>query len=272
MKRRPAATTGPAQLSLFGEMSPATAGPRQAERRASKAAAPRPAGEAEHLRAALGKLVAAPLELILTNNRSSIITVKKLKDRGFKVRLHRVFAGAEAATLRALAGFIRKPNAQNRRAMGEFIRLHLKQIEEKPPSSRRAAPLRARGKVHDLAQILAEVARSYGINAEGVRITWGQRSRRRRFRSIRFGSYYDDRKLIRIHPRLDRPEIPRFFVEYIVYHELLHFAVPDRRRSDGRRSCHHREFKQREKQFARFPEALAFEKRLVREHGGRRGY
>jgi predicted SprT family Zn-dependent metalloprotease len=266
VKRKSPLAPGPVQLPLFGksEAVPGT-GWKRALRRASAPAAA-PAVGAEPLQAALGQWVRAPLKLILTDNRSSIITVKKLKDGCFQVRLHRIFTDADAATLRALAGFIRRPNPQNRRAMGEFIRLHLKQIEEKPPSSRKAAPIRARGKVYHLAEILAEVARTYGINAEGVRITWGQRSRKRKFRSIRFGSYFEDRKLIRIHPLLDRKEIPRFFVEYIVYHELLHFIVPDRRRSDGRRSCHHREFKQREKQFARFPEALAFEKHLVQEH------
>jgi len=219
----------------------------------------------------LSHFLRAPLQLILTNNRSSIITVKKLKDGCFKVRLHQVFVGADTATLRALAGFIRKPNPQNRKAMADFIRLHLDRIQEKPPS-RRSAPIRAKGKVYDLAEILEQVSEAYRINAAGVRITWGQRSRKRKFRAIRFGSYYEDRKLIRIHPLLDRKEIPRFFVEYIVYHELLHAAVPDRRRSDGRRSCHHREFKQREKQFARYREALAFEKHLVQEHWGRRSY
>ena len=241
MKRKPAPFGGPKQLSLFGEMSRvAEAGPKEVPRRASAAAAPVAAQEAEGFQTTLEKLLRAPLRIILTNNRSSIITVKRLKDGCFQVRLHRIFAGADRATLQALAGFIRRPNRQNRKVMGDFIRLHLARIEEKPPSPRPAAPIRTRGKVHDLAQILDQVARDYRLDAEGVRITWGQATRRRKFRAIRFGSYHEDRKLIRVHPLLDRKEIPRFFVEYIVYHELLHAAVPDRRRSDGRRWCHHR--------------------------------
>ena len=271
MKRQPVPLGGPKQLSLFGEMSRVVEAPQAAPRRASAAvAAAAPA--AEGFQAALEKLARAPLRLILTNNRSSIITVKRLRDGCFQVRLHRIFAEADRATLQALAGFIRRPNRQNRKGVGDFIRLHLARIEEKPASPRRAAPLRAKGKVYDLEQILAQVAREYRIHAAGVRITWGQATRKRRFRAIRFGSYHEDRKLIRIHPRLDRKEVPRFFVDYIVYHELLHAVVPDRRRSDGKRSCHHREFKQREKQFARFREALAFEKHLVQEHWGRKGY
>ena len=36
------------------------------------------------------------------------------------------------------------------------------------------------------------------------------------------GSYSVEDRLIRIHPTLDRPDVPRYYVAWIVYHEMLH--------------------------------------------------
>lgn len=227
------------------------------------------ADAAQRLNASLDKLVRAPVRVILTDNRSSVISVKRLQNQSFQVRLHRVFVQAEPETLSALARFIRRPDRRNRKAMGDFISRHLERIREKP-ARRRPLPLRARGKVYHLGEILEQVKRAYRIEAPGVRISWGQRSGKRRFRAIRFGSYDEEQKLIRVHPLLDRKEVPRFFVEYIVYHELLHAVVPETRATGGRRSSHTREFKRREKLFARYREALAFEKSFVRERWSRR--
>ena len=45
-------------------------------------------------------------------------------------------------------------------------------------------------------------------------------------KSIRLGVYDHQTREIRIHPALDRPEVPRFFVEFIVFHEMLHQLFP----------------------------------------------
>jgi hypothetical protein len=66
--------------------------------------------------------------------------------------------------------------------------------------------------------------------------------------------------LIRIHPVLDRPGVPRFFLESVVHHEMLHHhmgGVPDRA---GRTVYHTRAFREAEARFPRYREALAWEK------------
>ena len=40
------------------------------------------------------------------------------------------------------------------------------------------------------------------------------------------GSYAVEDRLIRIHPLLDRPFVPRYYVEWIIYHEMLHERHP----------------------------------------------
>lgn len=59
----------------------------------------------------------------------------------------------------------------------------------------------------------------------------------------------------------DRPSSPRYAIEYLLYHEMLHLKHPVRMR--GLRRCvHSREFKAEEVRFPQLKEALAFIKRL----------
>ena len=59
----------------------------------------------------------------------------------------------------------------------------------------------------------------------------------------------------------DRPSSPRYAIEYLLFHEMLHLKHPVRMR--GLRRCvHSREFKADERQFPQLKEALAFIKRL----------
>ncbi len=55
------------------------------------------------------------------------------------------------------------------------------------------------------------------------------------------GSYSVEDRLIRIHRSLDREFVPRFFVAWIVFHEMLH-QVHDIRVKNGRREFHSKEF------------------------------
>ncbi len=59
----------------------------------------------------------------------------------------------------------------------------------------------------------------------------------------------------------DRPSSPRYAIEYLLYHEMLHLKHPVKMR--GLRRCvHSREFKADESLFPQLHEALAFIKRL----------
>ncbi|MGD0546429.1 MAG: M48 family peptidase [Terracidiphilus sp.] len=59
----------------------------------------------------------------------------------------------------------------------------------------------------------------------------------------------------------DRPSSPRYAVEYLLYHEMLHLKHPVKLR--GLRRCvHSREFKAEERLFPQLAEAQAFLKRL----------
>ena len=59
----------------------------------------------------------------------------------------------------------------------------------------------------------------------------------------------------------DRPSSPRYAVEYLLYHEMLHLKHPVRMRG-LRRMVHPREFKDEERLFPQLKEAQAFIGRL----------
>jgi len=88
---------------------------------------------------------------------------------------------------------------------------------------------------------------------------WGRRRRERPKGYIVFGSIQEEDRVIRIHPLLDRPFVPQWYIEYVVFHEMLHAFVPDRYDSAGRRVVHHEGFLRRERSFRHYRRSLEWE-------------
>ncbi len=59
----------------------------------------------------------------------------------------------------------------------------------------------------------------------------------------------------------DRPGTPRYAIEYLLYHEMLHLKHPVRVKA-GRRCVHSREFQAEERLFPELPQAREYLKRL----------
>jgi hypothetical protein len=138
---------------------------------------------------------------------------------------------------------------------------HIEQNSHRIRASRPVTRLQARGRSHDLLAILNSVNTQYFGGAAGdVLITWGRRSSPRGHQrgTIKLGSYSATERLIRVHPVLDRDWVPRYFVAFIVYHELLHHVIPARNRS-----LHPPELLQREREFRHYERALAWEQKHI---------
>jgi hypothetical protein len=87
-------------------------------------------------------------------------------------------------------------------------------------------------------------------------LTWSEHHAKRSL-----GHYDAAHNTIVVSRVFDRPSSPRYAIEYLLYHEMLHLKHPVRMR--GLRRCvHSREFKAEEARFPRLAEALAFIKRL----------
>jgi predicted metal-dependent hydrolase len=201
------------------------------------------------------------VELELTQNRRTMISVRRVSG-GLRLRLHEMFLEADDAILTALIRFLDNGDRRALRQLNEFIDAR----RARAVGALRRPALRTTGRCHDLAEIFDDLERRYFPGAlEGVAVTWGRHVGRRgwgRKRTIRLGSYNPDQKLIRVHPVLDQAWVPRFFVEYIVFHEMLHHVEPARR--ENRRTVFHTsEFRRRERTYPGFARALAWERKNI---------
>ena len=201
------------------------------------------------------------LTVRLTDNRYTMISVRRETKGGkrYKVRLHHMFAEASPTITRALARYVALNDREASKLLGDFIdqNQHLVNTRERKSATPK---LITEGEVHDLADIFDSLNQHYFDGTIEARITWGQRSAKpKRRNSIKMGSYSVEDQLIRIHRSLDRSFVPRFFVEWVVYHEMLH-QVHDIKVVNGRRQFHSREFLRDEAKFERYAEARAWER------------
>ncbi len=114
-----------------------------------------------------------------------------------------------------------------------------------------------KGHVYDLDAIFEDLNRRFFYGLMGrPRMSWSP-SRTRRI----LGHYDPAHNAIVISRIFDHPAIPRYAVEYIVYHEMLHLKHPVRLRG-SRRCVHSAEFQAEEKLFPEVERAEAFLKRL----------
>ena len=115
----------------------------------------------------------------------------------------------------------------------------------------------AKGIVYHLEDMFDELNLRFfhGLLAR-PRMTWSQ------VRSRRSLAHYDPAHNAIVVSRIfDHPLVPRYAVEYILYHEMLHLKHPVKMRG-SRRCVHSKEFQAEEKLFPQFRQAKAFLKGL----------
>jgi hypothetical protein len=197
----------------------------------------------------LKSLLKKPVYLTITDNRRSIITARWI-DNAYHIRLHHMFLEANDDILEALARYIQGRTKIASKKINIFIRENENKIRRLPPTSiKRNNNLLPQGKYFNLQEIYKELNRKYFDNQVNCRITWGNRRRFKRQKSVRLGSYSYHTKTIRIHPTLDRAFVPAYVVSDIVYHEMLH-ALLGIKSENGRNYSHHQRFRELEKRFS----------------------
>ena len=114
-----------------------------------------------------------------------------------------------------------------------------------------------RGHFYDLDPVFEDLNTRFfhGLMAR-PRLSWSQTKTRRIL-----GHYDPAHNAIIISRIFDHPAVPRYVLDYIVYHEMLHLKHPVKLRG-SRRCVHSPEFQAEEKLFPRADQANAFLKRL----------
>jgi hypothetical protein len=119
--------------------------------------------------------------------------------------------------------------------------------------------LRHEGRHFDLRKTFDRLnERHFRGRLRGYRVVWGRRRRHRPKDYFVFGTIQEEDRVIRINPLLDQPFVPLWFLQYVLYHEMLHSVVPDEH-SGRRRRVHTEEFSRREREFPRYQRARRWE-------------
>lgn len=196
------------------------------------------------------------VDLAITDNRRRMLTTKTMPERR-RIRIHHMFLECGPETVTAIVQ-LTTGDDRARDHIKEYIRNNREAIQFRPDDEE----LDREGEHYDLVEML-DRARTHldHRDLDDVEITWGRDGQGSK--SIRFGSYDFDQRLIRVHPALDQEWVPEYFVEFIVYHELLHAVCPPVDGEDGRQ-VHTDEFIELERQFPRYRDAVEWESTNLR--------
>ncbi len=214
-------------------------------------------GARQQLERSLRNVLGQRIILAITDNRRTMITARQVGG-ALEVRVHHMFLDADPFTQNALGRYLRYGDKAANDVIGAYIESNQQRIR---PQRSGKHHLRPKGVKHDLGTIFGRLNDTYFQGMVDASVTWGRQSKPRGGcvrSSIKLGTYCADRKLIRIHPALDKAWVPRYFVEYIVFHEMLHHMMP-MPVVDGRRAVHTPEFLESEKRFRHYAKAIAWE-------------
>jgi hypothetical protein len=202
----------------------------------------------------------AEVTLDIHDNTHTMVTYQRRRG-AWLLRLHHMFLAAPDEVIAALADYVQRGDVESSSTLDRYIEENKAYIRRIPPAElRRRLRIVPRGQHHDLEGIFRTLNTRYFSGRVNATITYGPAPRIRGPRkSIKMGSYSADSRVIRIHPVLDRPEVPRFFVEWIVFHEMLHHVHRAKKLEDGRRCVHTPEFLAHERTFHAFERAQAWE-------------
>ncbi len=189
----------------------------------------------------------------------------RLRQGKLFVRLSDLLEGAPEFVLRAIAHILlakmyRKPvqpgqAARYRRyVLGHDLRKKAHLIRQMRGRKRIVS---AQGHAYNLEEIFDDLNSRFfhGLLARPI-LTWSRERARNRI-----GHYDPAHNAIVISRIFDDPRVPRYAVEYLMYHEMLHLKHPVKLRG-SRRCVHPAEFQAEERLFPDLKKALQFLKRL----------
>lgn len=189
-----------------------------------------------------------------TGLRSTI----RLRHNSVHVRISDLLAEAPPLVVEALAEillaqlFRARPSREARECYLAYVlkpavRRRIEAARRRRGFKRLLAP---QGRCFDLREIFAGLNRRYFAGRLAApRLGWTSR----RSQSI-LGHYDPAHRTISISRWLDSPSAPRYLVEYLVFHEMLHMRHPVSRRGH-RRVIHSPKFLAAEKRFEKFAQA-----------------
>ena len=189
----------------------------------------------------------------------------RLREEKIFVRISDLLEGAPATVLHAIAHILlaklyRKPieraeETRYRRYISSHDLMRKAQLVRQMRGRKQVDT--PRGHVYDLEEVFESLNTRffYGLMARPL-LTWSREQARNLL-----GHYDPAHNTIVISRAFDREQVPRYAMEYIMYHEMLHLKHPVKLRG-SRRCVHSRAFNDEEKLFPELDQAKAFLKVL----------
>lgn len=246
-------------------------GPRKKRRAAKKASAatavPGGAALCQRIFTRIGCAGPPPAFRVEFYPYSSLTLTIRRRDEELIVRFSDLLERAPMAVLEGAAALLlakiyrrRTPRALVA-AYNEYAKSHRtrQRIQNMRSGRVRRASLDAAGRHFDMNAMFDDLnSRFFAGTLRKPHLGWSTRGWRRQF-----GSYDPGPNQILLNKRMDRPEVPRYVVEFVMYHEMLHVKHPTRR-SGCTLLSHSPEFRGEEKLFPGFERARKALDRLAR--------
>jgi len=206
-----------------------------------------------------------PLFDIRFRRFTSLNTTIRLREGAIKVHLSDLLEGAPETVLRAIAHILlaklyRKPiqpahaSRYKRFASTEAM---VRQTERIRQTRGRKKISTSKGETYDLDEVFEALNTRFFHGLLGrPQLTWSEQLARRCL-----GHYDAAHNTIMVSKVFDRKATPRYAVEYLMYHEMLHLKHPVKVKA-GRRCVHSRDFKAEESLFPELEKAKEYLKRL----------
>ncbi len=202
------------------------------------------------------------IRLRINNNTTNVFSLEKVYHTGeVKLSLHRIFLKAPTPVIKSLVRFIKNPIEKHKKDIRIFIYKHSDEIESKNSASR-PTPVVTKGKYFNLSTIMGRINEKYFHNRLRVMVSWGKAGivMGKARSNIQFANFDANKNLIRVNPALDKRIVPEYFMEYIIFHEMLHKVVPPTISRSGRLCFHTKAFRQREREFKDFKKAVCWQR------------
>jgi hypothetical protein len=210
----------------------------------------------------------APMPPMLVRFRrfTSLNTTIRLREGRILVSLSDLLEGAPESVIHAIAHIL-LAKLYNKKHIDPAHNLRFKRFASSAAVVRQTEMIRhtrgskrysgPEGRFYNLEEVFDSLNTQFFCGLLGrPELTWSENLARRSL-----GHYDAAHNTIVVSRVFDRPSSPRYAVEYLLYHEMLHLKHPVRMR--GLRRCvHSAAFKADEQQFPQLKEALAFINRI----------
>jgi hypothetical protein len=196
---------------------------------------------------------------------ANLVHTIRLREDVAQVRLSDILRGASREVMEAAAAILLS-RLYRRRAPRELVNAYRRYAVSRSTRRRVLSTRRRRGRqvptgpaghVYDLKPLFAALNRRYFHGQlHRPRLGWSSRVWR-----AQLGCFDPGVDQIVLNCRLDRETVPRYVLEYVLYHEMLHVKHPVRAAACGL-EAHSAAFRREEQRFSDYTPAIKFIERM----------